>query len=101
MLARYGAGVALAEPLLVASMKLPGLVVRPLSPRIEAKTFLVRLKSAPPSPAIDQFIVHLTETIRADLGHQLYSSEERRVGKECVRRVALGGRRYIKKKNTQ
>src|SRR3546814_102081 len=72
MLARYGAGVALAEPLLVASMKLPGLVVRPLSPRIEAKTFLVRLKSAPPSPAIDQFIVHLKETIRADLGHQMY-----------------------------
>src|SRR3546814_12061242 len=27
-------------------------------------------------------------------------SEERRVGKECVRRVDLGGRRIIKKKNT-
>src|SRR3546814_19326129 len=26
-------------------------------------------------------------------------SEERRVGKECVRRVDLGGRRIIKKKN--
>src|SRR3546814_11976227 len=40
MLARYGAGVALAEPPLVASMTLPGLVVRPLSPRSEAKIFL-------------------------------------------------------------
>src|SRR3546814_10269591 len=28
-------------------------------------------------------------------------SEERRVGKECVRRVDLGGRRIIKKKNTK
>src|SRR3546814_12605893 len=30
-----------------------------------------------------------------------FRSEERRVGKECVVRVALGGRRIIKKKNTQ
>src|SRR3546814_18626995 len=28
-------------------------------------------------------------------------SEERRVGKECVRRVDLGGRRIIKKKKTK
>src|SRR3546814_4366558 len=28
-------------------------------------------------------------------------SEERRVGKECVRRVDLGGRRIIKKKKTR
>src|SRR3546814_18198089 len=61
MLARYGAGIALAEPLLVASLKQPGLVVRQIRPRIEAKTFLVRLKSAPPS-----------------------RTEERRVAKEWV-----------------
>jgi DNA-binding transcriptional LysR family regulator len=72
MLARHGAGVALAEPLLVASMNLPGLVVRPLRPRIEAKTFLLRLKTAPPSPAIDSFVEHLKQTIRTDLGHQFY-----------------------------
>jgi DNA-binding transcriptional LysR family regulator len=72
MLARFGAGVALAEPLLVASLKLPGVTVRPLRPRIEAKTFLLRLKSAPQSPAIDAFIDHLKETIRTDLSHQFY-----------------------------
>src|SRR3546814_13754118 len=64
MLARYGAGVALAEPLLVASTQLPGLVVLPLSPRIAAKTILVRLHSAPPSPAVDPFIVPHTEERR-------------------------------------
>src|SRR3546814_20711811 len=31
---------------------------------------------------------------------QIVRSEERRVGKECVVRVDLGGRRLIKKKNT-
>src|SRR3546814_11362356 len=30
-----------------------------------------------------------------------FRSEERRVGKECVRRVDLGGRRFIKKTNTE
>src|SRR3546814_18144608 len=30
--------------------------------------------------------------------HQQWRSEERRVGKECVSRVNLGGRRIIKKK---
>jgi hypothetical protein len=35
MLARHGAGVALVEPLLVASMGLPDTVTGPLKPRIE------------------------------------------------------------------
>src|SRR3546814_13273315 len=58
MLARYGAGVALAEPLLVASLKLPGLVVRPLSPRIAATHYPVRLHAAPPSPALAHSPLH-------------------------------------------
>src|SRR5487761_2165812 len=49
MLARHGAGVALVEPFLVASMGLPGLVARPLKPRIEVKTLMIRHKSAPHS----------------------------------------------------
>src|SRR3546814_18051178 len=34
-------------------------------------------------------------------GHPSKRSEERRVGKECVRRVDLGGRRIIKKTKTR
>ncbi len=45
MLARHGAGIALVEPFLVASMGLPGLVARPLKPRIEVKTLMIRHKS--------------------------------------------------------
>src|SRR3546814_1871976 len=35
-----------------------------------------------------------------DSRHRIARSEERRVGKECVIRVELGGRRIIKKKKT-
>src|SRR3546814_17584146 len=42
---------------------------------------------------------------KRDLGpispQEFSRSEERRVGKECVRSVELGGRRMIKKKNNQ
>src|SRR3546814_20165697 len=35
------------------------------------------------------------------LGERERRSEERRVGKECVRSVEIGGRRILKKKNNQ
>jgi DNA-binding transcriptional LysR family regulator len=66
MLARHGAGVALVEPLLVASMGLPGTVTRPLKPRIEAKTLMIRHKTAPQSRILNEFIAHLTKTIAAE-----------------------------------
>jgi DNA-binding transcriptional LysR family regulator len=68
MLARYGAGVALVEPFLVASMGLPGLVARPLKPRIEVETFLIRHKAAAHSKVMTQFIGHLQRTLAADTG---------------------------------
>src|SRR3546814_17742367 len=37
----------------------------------------------------------------SETGNPAVRSEERRVGKECVIRVTLGGRRIIKKKNQQ
>jgi DNA-binding transcriptional LysR family regulator len=70
MLARFGAGIALVEPLLVASIGLPGLVTRPLRPRIELKTLLIRHKSAPRSRAMGEFVGHLQNMVAADFGHQ-------------------------------
>jgi DNA-binding transcriptional LysR family regulator len=66
MLARYGAGVALVEPFLVASMGLPGLVARPLRPRIEVETLMIRHKSAPHSKVMTQFIGHLQRTVATE-----------------------------------
>ncbi|MGB6237351.1 MAG: LysR substrate-binding domain-containing protein, partial [Bradyrhizobium sp.] len=68
MLARHGAGVALVEPLLVASMGLPGTVTRPLKPRIDVKTLLIRHKTAPQSRIMTEFVTHLTRTIAAEHG---------------------------------
>jgi DNA-binding transcriptional LysR family regulator len=64
MLAYHGAGIALVEELLLASMPLPGLVARPLRPRVALKTLLLRAKSVPPSAALDAFVDHLKETVR-------------------------------------
>lgn len=66
MLARYGAGIALVEPFLVASMGLPGLVARPLKPRIEVKTLLIRHKSAPHSKVMTEFVGHLNRLLAAE-----------------------------------
>jgi DNA-binding transcriptional LysR family regulator len=65
-LAYHGAGIALVEPQLLESLPLPGLVARPLLPRIEVKTLLLVHRSAPPSMLLTQFVEHL----RRDLGHQ-------------------------------
>lgn len=56
MLARHGAGVALVEPLLIASMGLSGTVARPLKPRIDVKTLLIRHKTTPHSKIINEFV---------------------------------------------
>jgi DNA-binding transcriptional LysR family regulator len=66
MLARHGAGVALVEPFLVASMGLPGLVARPLKPRIDVKTLLIRHKSVPHSKVMNEFVAHLGRIVAAE-----------------------------------
>jgi DNA-binding transcriptional LysR family regulator len=66
MLARHGAGVALVEPLLVASMGLPGTVARPLKPRIDVRTLMIRHKTAPQSRILTEFITHLNKTAAAE-----------------------------------
>lgn len=66
MLARFGAGVALVDPLLVSAMEIPGLVVRDLKPRIEAKTLLIRPKASPRSVVVNDFVEHLKQTIGED-----------------------------------
>lgn len=63
MLAYHGAGIALVEPFLLASMPLPGLVSRPLRPRIQVKTLLVRARSAPRSALMDGFIESLKRVV--------------------------------------
>src|SRR3546814_11431636 len=47
------------------------------------------------------FILSQDQTLRCSCSSFRSRSEERRVGKECVIRVDLGGRRIIKKKNKQ
>ncbi|GGE36664.1 LysR family transcriptional regulator [Agaricicola taiwanensis] len=69
MLARYGAGVALVEPALVESMSIPDIVIRPLAPRIEAKTLMIRLKDAPQSKAMKDFVTHLKAQVRKNHSH--------------------------------
>ncbi|MGE3924465.1 MAG: LysR family transcriptional regulator [Lautropia sp.] len=59
MLAFHGAGVALVEPSLLQSIPLPMLVGRPLKPRIELRTMMIRARSAPRSALLDGFVEHL------------------------------------------
>jgi DNA-binding transcriptional LysR family regulator len=63
-LAYHGAGIALVEPQLLESMPLPGLVARPLLPRIEVKTLLLLHRTTPRSRLLEQFVTHL----RSDVG---------------------------------
>jgi DNA-binding transcriptional LysR family regulator len=68
MLARHGAGIALVEPLLVASMGLPGTVARPLKPRIDVKTLLIRHKTTPHSKVMNEFVGHLGRIVATEPG---------------------------------
>src|SRR3546814_13377037 len=56
---------------------------------------VVHMVSRRPVITLDAALHHLQRTLGVKL-----RSEERRVGKECVRRVDLGGRRIIQKKKS-
>jgi hypothetical protein len=47
-------------------MRLPGTVTRPLKPRIDVKTLLIRHKTAPHSKIMNQFVAHLGKVIAAE-----------------------------------
>jgi DNA-binding transcriptional LysR family regulator len=64
MMAYHGAGIALVEPFLLTSLPFPGLVARPLRPRIELNTLLIRSRDGPRSLAANDFVVELKKTIR-------------------------------------
>jgi DNA-binding transcriptional LysR family regulator len=68
MLARHGAGIALVEPFLVASMGLPGMVARPLKPRIEVETLMMWHRAAPHSKIMNEFIGHLNREVAGEPG---------------------------------
>lgn len=68
MMAYHGVGIAMVEPFLLASMPLPGLVARPLRPRIEVSALLVRARSAPRSAAMGHFVGQLKATVAAQYG---------------------------------
>lgn len=65
IMAYHGAGIALVEPYLLASLPLSGLIARPLRPAIELKTLLVRAKAAPESEIMKLFVRHLRREIAA------------------------------------
>src|SRR3546814_6104819 len=59
--------------------------------------FVAEFRTAPPPFRVFDRLDAALRFFTVDYG--LRRSEERRVGKECVVRVDLGGRRIIKKKN--
>jgi DNA-binding transcriptional LysR family regulator len=61
-LAYQGAGIALIELELLDALPLPGLVARPLLPRIELETLLLLHKTAPRSRVLEDFLVRLRST---------------------------------------
>jgi DNA-binding transcriptional LysR family regulator len=63
-LAYHRAGVALVEAFLLNSLPIPGLVARPLRPRIELKTLLIRARAAPRSAIMGKFIAHLKRSVQ-------------------------------------
>ncbi|WP_083228809.1 LysR family transcriptional regulator [Bordetella sp. H567] len=65
IMAYHGAGIALVEPFLLNSLRLEGLVARPLRPRIELNTLLIRARQSPRSELMDQFVVHLRRELAA------------------------------------
>jgi DNA-binding transcriptional LysR family regulator len=63
MLAYAGAGVALTEPMLLETLPIPGLVCRPLQPRIPLDVLLVHAKGLPLSQAMQHFIACLRRIV--------------------------------------
>ena len=64
VLARAGAGVAIIDPVLLETLPLPGLVVRPLRPRAEVEMLLVHPREAPLSQSMERFIACLRDALR-------------------------------------
>src|SRR3546814_20002208 len=67
MLASYGAGGALIEPALLHPMIWPNIVMRPVHPAIESKTWLMRQEWVPLSLAMQAFVRHLQATMTSAL----------------------------------
>lgn len=59
VLAYHGAGIALVEPSLLPSLPLPGLVSRPLAPRVAMRSLLLTHKLMPRSRVAQEFIAQL------------------------------------------
>jgi DNA-binding transcriptional LysR family regulator len=62
MLAVHGAGIALVETALFSARPVPGFVMRPVEPRIELKSLLLRPRQAASSRVLEHFIAHLRAT---------------------------------------
>lgn len=64
--ARHGAAIAPVEPFPVAVLGLPGVVARPLKPRMAVKTLLIRQKSAPRSKVMMEYVAHLSRLVAVE-----------------------------------
>ncbi|MFC7398539.1 LysR family transcriptional regulator [Chelatococcus sp. GCM10030263] len=70
MIARWSQSVALVEPNLLNTIRIPSVVARPLRPATPLTMVLVRQKSAPVSAITSQFVAHLKRTVGEEEGHQ-------------------------------
>ncbi len=64
MIALHGGGVAVAEPLLLSSLPMHGLVAVPLKPRITVEILLLRHRSIPHSITMVDFIKKLRDIVK-------------------------------------
>jgi DNA-binding transcriptional LysR family regulator len=76
IMAYHGAGIALVEPFLLGSLRLQGLIARPLRPRVELNTLLIRARQVPRSELMDQFVAHLRREL-AGMPEMAMSRSER------------------------
>ena len=63
VLAAQGAGIALVDTMLLDTITVPGVVVRPLSPIIESQTLLLSIKEEPCSLMASAFVQHLKKQL--------------------------------------
>lgn len=66
MLARYGAGVAIVDPELIARLGVEGVVARRIEPSIGARTVLIRACDVPRSKISEDFLRQLRRDIAAE-----------------------------------
>ena len=69
LLAMEGAGIALVDPLIVATRAFPGLVIRPLTPPLAVELLLLYPKSRPRSRLMHEVIVEMRKTLADLLKH--------------------------------